>query len=146
MLEISPIVSRCWNLPVKVTDNNGDGGRGRGLVARRDIAAGELIFTDFPCVAGPFTLSKPLCLKCLAADVTPERSQKCLGGCNYYVCKDQDGCAGNWHSEEECRILKELGYGTSLLWPSKKPQRIKTLHQIFKNSSKNAINLKIRQL
>ena len=111
-------IPRCKHLfisgrcnPVKVTDNGDTDDAGRGLVATRNIAAGELIFADFPSVAGPFTLSKPICLNCLAEDVSPPQlSQKCSGGCNYYVCKS--GCADakhGWHSEEECRILKELG-------------------------------------
>ena len=97
------------------------------------LQKGELIFTDFPSVVGPFTLSKPICLNCcsgklkmflpnlirfitiialISAPVTPDLSERCKGGCNYYVCKDQP-CTGkgakSWHSQEECDILKEIG-------------------------------------
>lgn len=41
-------------------------GRGLGLVATRDIAAGEAVLTDYPLVLYPqFSLRYEVCLHCL---------------------------------------------------------------------------------
>ena len=39
-------------------------GLGRHLVASRDLAAGEILFTEAPLVVGPKAVTMPVCINC----------------------------------------------------------------------------------
>ena len=88
-----------------------DNSQGRILVATSNIAAGEVIFEDYPFVVGPFTVSQPVCLICSSKPIGEARgSLTCEGNCGFLVCKDELSCIGasrcNWHAIE-CKIIKE---------------------------------------
>ena len=92
---------------------------GNFLVASRDIAPMEVVFTDRPAVVAP--QSKPLCLVCLrevdreedSAEKTTEEAEaaaaafQCKGGCGVWMC-GQKGCSGEMDPEGKCTV--------SILW------------------------------
>ncbi|XP_064081405.1 SET domain-containing protein SmydA-8-like [Macrobrachium nipponense] len=79
-------------------------GKGRFLVARRDISAGELIFKESPLLLAPKAASEPTCLACLKVlDAKFALCKNCKGP----LCSS--GCHGNGHTEKECRLIKGLG-------------------------------------
>ena len=91
-----------------------------------------------PAVVGPATKTKPLCLNCLQPATGEDRyiyltkyqrlqfqnikskNKQChifrCSGCNFPCCEKCSGVLSerSLHSEEECRILRDLGYGTSI--------------------------------
>lgn len=80
---------------------------GRGLVAARDIGAGELVLRDPPLVLAPRAASAPLCLRChRRAD--PDRLRQCAR-CHMPVCCDAPGDGGEDHHAGECALLSEWG-------------------------------------
>jgi len=86
--------------------------KGRHFVATRNIRPLELVVHEDPAVVGPATKTKPLCLNCLQ----PATGEDRCSGCNFPCCGKCSGALSerSLHSEEECRILRDLGYGTSI--------------------------------
>ena len=79
-------------------------GAGRGLIASRDIAAGEVVLRDWPVVEGPLPDGgDTVCVVCLGGEeVLP------CSVCSLPVCKSrQKGCK-NQH-KKECDVMGEKG-------------------------------------
>ena len=98
----------CFPIEIRQAENKAEG---RIIIATSRIAAGEVIFEDYPFVVGPFTVSQPVCLVCNSQPLSEARgSSACEGKCGFLVCKDELMCIGaskcNWH-KTECNILKE---------------------------------------
>lgn len=78
---------------------------GRGLFARRDIRAGELIFTDVPLLIGPRCYDKylPMCVVCYKNNCP---LFPCDHGCGLPICSAE--CEDSAvHIQGECRFLRE---------------------------------------
>ncbi len=85
------------------------GSYGRHLVATRDIAAGEDIFTDLPLVAGPWSTEVPVCAVCMRNENLTE-----CENCEYELCNEKS-CQDS-HCREECKLIcASLKYPTSPL-------------------------------
>lgn len=86
---------------------------GRGIVAARDIAAGELVFYDAPLVLGPRAgvHCPPVCAGCLQG---PEALLPCSRGCGLPVCSSQ--CETDPLHRFECQKLRNWGVRTNGSW------------------------------
>jgi hypothetical protein len=85
---------------------------GRGLVAGRNICAGEVVFQDSPLVVGPRAgvQCPPLCVGChQGRDLKP-----CSQGCGLPVCSAQ--CEGADTHLFECQKLRSWGVRTNGTW------------------------------
>lgn len=71
----------------------------RYAVAKRDMAAGELVMTELPLCVGPKLDTYPLCLGCLAH---VDASALC-SACGWPVCGPE--CESlPLHAEDECKV------------------------------------------
>jgi len=86
---------------------------GRGVIATRDIAAGELVFYDVPLVLGPRAGLRcpPLCVGCHQGS---ETLVPCSRGCGLPVCSTL--CEVGSHHVFECQKLRSWGVRTNCLW------------------------------
>ncbi|XP_021936828.1 protein msta-like isoform X2 [Zootermopsis nevadensis] len=86
---------------------------GRGLVASRDIAPGELVFYDVPLVLGPRAGAHcpPVCAGCLQGF---EALLPCSRGCGLPVCSSQ--CESVPLHRFECQKLSSWGVRTNGSW------------------------------
>lgn len=87
---------------------------GRGMFATRDIAVGELIFTDAPLLIGPRCYRKYLsmCAVCYK-DNCP--LFPCDRGCGLPICSTE--CENSAaHVQAECRLLKEWAPTCGSTW------------------------------
>nr|XP_012227831.1 PREDICTED: protein msta, isoform B-like [Linepithema humile] len=87
---------------------------GRGMFAARDIAVGELIFTDAPLLIGPRCYRKylPMCAVCYK-DNCP--LFPCDRGCGLPICSAE--CENSAaHVQAECRLLKEWAPTCGSAW------------------------------
>jgi len=78
-------------------------GKGKCVVATRDIEALELIIFDQATVVGPRNISNEVCLEC-GANV--ENSDYCCGICKFPMCNEL--CQVGKQHQIECAILKGL--------------------------------------
>jgi len=76
-------------------------GKGKCVVATRDIEALELIIFDQATVVGPRNISNEVCLEC-GANV--ENSDYCCGICKFPMCNEL--CQVGKQHQIECAILK----------------------------------------
>ena len=90
---------RCFPFKVSVRE-----GRGRCLVATRDIQPGELILRDKPIVQAPYTKTKPQCLQCARRVDGSYRCRKC----GFPMCDLT--CANGELHRVECRVLEEENF------------------------------------
>jgi len=74
---------------------------GRYMVATRDMAAGELIFTDPPLLIGPKQITEPVCLACYRP---VDGSYKCKK-CGFPMC--DRSCAKAESHQPECEAVAE---------------------------------------
>ena len=79
-------------------------GRGRFLVATRDIAPQELILVDSPIVQTPYTKSKAQCLQCYKK---VSGKYKCKG-CGFPMCNVE--CARGDLHRIECQVFEEADF------------------------------------
>jgi hypothetical protein len=86
---------------------------GRGLVATRDITAGEVVFYDAPLVVGPRAgvCCPPVCVGC---HVGSDSLVPCSRGCGLPVCSAQ--CESVSHHRLECDKLRSWGVRTNGSW------------------------------
>ena len=77
-------------------------GRGRGLVASRDIRAREIILTEAAALTGPSLVTSPVCPGCLAPVRAPLLP---CSSCALPVCSP--ACAASPSHVPECRLLTE---------------------------------------
>lgn len=81
---------------------------GRGLFARRNIAAGEIIFKDHALVSGPAAnLSAKLNTCCVCYCGLNDQSDKeilCKNGCSLPLCQK---CTNSEKHEMECQLLRQ---------------------------------------
>jgi hypothetical protein len=86
------------------SEDNGGGGDGRYLVAGRDLAAGEVVLSEYPLVAGPiYTRTRPVCLECLRwVDAGAYR----CAGCRFPLCGE--ACRAGSRHQLECKIFQAL--------------------------------------
>ncbi|XP_068222686.1 SET domain-containing protein SmydA-8-like [Palaemon carinicauda] len=80
-------------------------GKGRFLVALRDISAGEVIFKESPLFLAPKAVSDPVCLACLK---TLDAKYELCTNCGGPLCSNN--CHRNGHNKEECKLIKRLGF------------------------------------
>ena len=90
---------RCFPFKVSVRE-----GRGKCLVATRDIQPGELILRDQPIVQSPYTKTKPQCLQCARRVDGSYRCRKC----GFPMC-DLTCANGDLH-RVECQVLQEENF------------------------------------
>jgi hypothetical protein len=86
---------------------------GRGIVASRDIPAGEVVFHDVPLVLGPRAGAQcpPLCVGC---HQEAETLKPCSKGCGLPVCSTQ--CEEADYHLFECRKLRSWEVRTKGSW------------------------------
>lgn len=86
---------------------------GRGVIATRDIAAGELVFYDVPLVLGPRAGLRcpPLCVGCHQGS---EALVPCSRGCGLPVCSTL--CEVGSHHVFECQKLSSWGVRANCSW------------------------------
>lgn len=86
---------------------------GRGIVASREIPAGEVVFQDVPLVLGPRAgvQCPPLCVGCHQG---PETLKPCSKGCGLPVCSTQ--CEEADNHRFECQKLRSWGVRTNGSW------------------------------
>lgn len=86
---------------------------GRGVIATRDIAAGELVFYDVPLVLGPRAGLRcpPLCVGCHQGS---EALVPCSRGCGLPVCSTL--CEVDGHHVFECQKLRSWGVRANCSW------------------------------
>ncbi|XP_050438307.1 SET domain-containing protein SmydA-8-like [Adelges cooleyi] len=87
---------------------NGTTVAGRGLVAVRDYAPGDVIFADAPLLTSPRVLladedKRPMCAVCYRDD---EPLRGCPGGCGWPVCDVV--CARSATHTRECEYMRRL--------------------------------------
>ena len=87
---------------------------GRGMVAKRDIAQGELIFVDAPLVFGPRCYDKylPMCINCYKSGCP---LFPCEHGCGLPVCST-DCENSSKHLEMECERLRMWSPTCGTMW------------------------------
>ena len=90
---------RCFPFKVSVRE-----GRGKCLVATRDIRPGELILRDKPILQSPYTKTKPQCLQCARRVDGSYRCRKC----GFPMCDLT--CANGELHRIECRVLQEENF------------------------------------
>jgi hypothetical protein len=86
---------------------------GRGVIATRDIAAGELVSYDVPLVLGPRAGLRcpPLCVGCHQGS---ETLVSCSSRCGLPVCSTL--CEDGSHHVFECQRLRSWGVRTDGSW------------------------------
>jgi hypothetical protein len=86
---------------------------GRGVVASRDISAGEVVFQDVPLVVGPRAgvQCPPLCVGCHQG---PESLKPCSQGCGLPVCSVR--CEEADSHLFECQKMRSWGVRTNGTW------------------------------
>jgi hypothetical protein len=86
---------------------------GRGIVASRNISAGEVVFRDVPLVLGPRAgvQCPPLCVGCHQGAETLE---PCSKGCGLPVCSTR--CEDGDNHLFECQKLRSWGVRTKGSW------------------------------
>ena len=89
----------CFPFRVSVRE-----GRGKCLVATRDIHPGELILRDKPIVESPYTRTRPQCLQCARRVDGSYRCRKC----GFPMC-DRTCANGELH-RIECSVLEEENF------------------------------------
>ena len=83
-------------------------GRGRYLVATRDIAALELVIRDAPLVVAPPAVTPPLCLECLAPLASAASIAPCPA-CGVPLCAACAAAASRGLHAAECDLLRGRG-------------------------------------
>ena len=97
-LHFPPDKETAWPIVVKYRSQVG-----RYILASRDIAAGEIIFTEEALALGPAHDSLPSCLNCLK--LSPPDGYLCPK-CGLPVCDEM--CAEGEEHSKECVILQKL--------------------------------------
>ncbi|XP_025409143.1 SET domain-containing protein SmydA-8-like [Sipha flava] len=82
---------------------------GRGVVATKDYAEGDVILVDAPLIVSPRTLTgvaeSPVCPVCYVAPGLAATGS-CAGGCGLPVCSDR--CSNDPAHADECRYVRRL--------------------------------------
>jgi len=96
---------RDFCLPVTVEEREG---KGRVIVAARDIKPFEVVLVDRPAIVGPFDDARPQCVECYAEW---EGGYSCEH-CNLPLCGP--GCADGPTHRPECEVLRHAEPGLAV--------------------------------
>ena len=98
-MAVHRIEGKCLSYRVKEVE-----GKGKCVIAARDIEQGEIVLIDTPILVSPSTKSKAQCLQC---SKLVDGSFRCTG-CNFPMCGDR--CAAGETHNLECEVFKRVDF------------------------------------